>query len=146
MAYVVKIITAAETIPVRHQVLRKGKPVESCVFDSDEDPNTFHIGAFQADKLIGVATYIKSINSHFSIQKQYQLRGMAVLDQYQGKHIGKLLLQFGEEKLHSLQVSFLWFNAREIAWAFYERNGYSKYGNTFMIPDIGKHIVMYKEL
>ena len=41
MAYVVKQITAAETIPVRHQVLRQGKPIESCVFQNDEDSQTF---------------------------------------------------------------------------------------------------------
>ena len=146
MAYVVKQITAAETIPVRHQVLRQGKPIESCVFQNDEDSQTFHLGAFHKDELIGVATYLKSKSSHFSQQYQYQLRGMAVLRHYQGKQIGKQLLQFGEERLALLKASLLWFNARENAWSFYERNGYSKFGEEFMIPDIGKHLVMYKQL
>ena len=39
-------ITSTETYPVRHIVLRAGKPIESCQFDGDELGSTHHFGYY----------------------------------------------------------------------------------------------------
>ena len=41
---VVKKITALETYTVRQEVLRKGKPIETCHFIGDDATTTTHFG------------------------------------------------------------------------------------------------------
>ena len=40
----------------------------------------------------------------------------------------------------------IWFNAREKALRFYERNGFEKRGSAFEISDIGTHFLFYRYL
>ncbi|GAL68931.1 hypothetical protein JCM19301_2950 [Jejuia pallidilutea] len=44
--YQIMQICAKETYPVRHPVLRTGKPIETCAFNGDDLPSTMHIGLF----------------------------------------------------------------------------------------------------
>lgn len=144
--YEVKEISAEETIAVRHPVLRKGRPIEDCVFVGDNEASTFHLGLFESDKLIGVATFVKDCHEAFQESPQYRLRGMAVLEEHQGQGLGDVLLKAGETELKQRNIPFLWFNARKIAWNFYLRNGYNIYGEPFEMTGIGTHYVMYKSL
>ena len=60
----------------------------------------------------------------FLEEKQYQLRGMAILESYQNTGFGNLLLAEAEKLLHQRQVDLLWFNARETAIHFYKKNNF----------------------
>ncbi|HLT54012.1 MAG TPA: GNAT family N-acetyltransferase [Flavobacteriaceae bacterium] len=142
----IKFITAEETFKVRQPVLRAGRPLKDCEFDGDNLPSTFHLGLFHKNELTGVATFIKNSNSYFEEQLQYQLRGMAVLKEFQGLSYGKALLNFGENHLKTINIPLLWFNAREIAVPFYKKSGYEIFGSSFLIDHIGLHYSMYKKL
>ena len=50
----IQAIEAASTHVIRHPVLRKGHPLESCIFDGDELASTLHLGAYLDEKLVGV--------------------------------------------------------------------------------------------
>ena len=139
MSILIKEIQTEETYPIRHQELRQGFPIETCHFDKDDNSDTFHLGAFENEKLVGVVTLVKS-------EKGYQLRGMAVLGSEQGKGIGALLVQKAEEILRGKQVSYLWMNARIKAVPFYEKLGYITLGDVFEIQTVGEHIIMEKTL
>lgn len=139
-----KIISAQETYPVRHPVLRGGRPLSECEFEGDEDVTTIHLGLYSKEKLVGVATFIKNSNPHFSEKVQYQLRGMAILHKFRNKGLGKIILDEAEKQL-SNKCHRLWFNARKIAVNFYEKNGYKKMGEPFEIPNVGMHYVMTKK-
>lgn len=145
MTYV-KQIPSQKTFPVRQPVLRPGKPLESCVFDGDDDEATIHFGLYENGELAGVASLFKVKNVAFAEENQYQLRGMAVLANHQKKGFGEKLLKAAEDYAMSRNAGLLWFNAREIAVGFYERAGYQKKGGPFTIADIGPHFVMYKNL
>ena len=142
----IRKISSKDTYPVRHPVLRKGRPLDSCRFEGDDLETTFHLGLFLDDILVGVATYLKSTNPRFSEEFQYQLRGMAVLESEQGKHLGKALLNKGENQLKEMKIERLWCNARIGASQFYERNGYVIVGEAFDIPQVGIHYLMTKKL
>lgn len=142
----IKRITPEETYAVRHPVLREGKPWDSCAFDGDHLGTTFHLGCYEDDNLIGVASFLENGHALHNFTNAGQLRGMAVLNEHQGKGIGKLLLTFGEKLLLEKHIYIVWMNAREIAVPFYERCGYSKIGNIFDIAKIGNHFVMYKKI
>lgn len=143
----IKTISAEATYAVRLPVLRPGRPVEECIFNGDEDPETIHLGAFIEDRLVAVASYMRNKNPLFEAPLQYQLRGMAVLEEFQKSGLGKQLLLEGEVVIKQrFQEVLLWFNAREIAIDFYSRYGYQTRGEKFMIPNVCQHIVMYKQL
>lgn len=92
-----KQIQTNDLIPVRHAVLRKGLPVESCHFQEDNLSTTIHFGAFVDKKIVGCATVIKNRNSNFDTENQYQLRGMAVLDDFQKQGVGEKYFAFANK-------------------------------------------------
>jgi GNAT superfamily N-acetyltransferase len=143
----IKKIQSTDTYSVRHPVLRKGKAIETCKFDHDEAVSTVHFGAFLDEKLIGVVSLFEKSNSAFEDKKQFQLRGMAILEDYQKKGIGEKLIIFLENHVNaSDRNAVIWLNARESAFKFYEKLNYSVTGNIFDIQDIGKHYLMFKRL
>ena len=142
--YQIQKILTAETFPIRKEVLRKGMdlPIE---FNGDNDAGTFHFGAFFNEQLVGVSSFMKENNSAF-IGAQYQLRGMAILHEYRGKGVGKLMLNETEKLLKKMNVEVLWCNARISAVPFYQKQGYKCFGNCFQIETVGPHYVMFKTI
>lgn len=142
----IKNITPQETFPIRHEILRKGKPIDSCKFDNDDDSNTFHLGCFVKNRLIGVVSTYKLSNLSFNSEHQFQIRGMAILEEYQRKGIGEKLIQEVEKITISNKTEIIWFNARESTLAFYLKLGYKTFGTKFEINGIGTHYLMYKSI
>lgn len=140
----IKKITARETFSVRNPVLRAGKPIESCLFLGDDLKTTSHFGFFVDEKMVGVSSLFEEKNKLFDLEKQFQIRGMAVLEDFQKTGIGNNLIKYIENHLES--EILIWFNARVIAVDFYKKLGYQIIGNSFEIDEIGKHFVMYKIL
>ena len=121
--------------------------MESCVFDGDNLETTIHLGIFIKNNLVGVSSFFKKSNSIISSETaQYQLRGMAVLKSYQGKGLGRILIEHGENLLKEKQIEIVWCNAREVAINFYKKNNYHIIGEAFILKDIGLHYTMYKNL
>lgn len=143
--YELKQITAEETWPVRHPVLRKGRPLEDVYMEADEQPSTFHVGMHYQGTIIGVASFMKDTKDFFT-GKQYRLRGMAVLPEFRKKGIAEILLKKGEYLLKTKGCTLLWFNARIVAVSFYKNLGYTTVGLEFDIPLVGPHYLMKKEL
>ena len=141
----IKKINSIDTYPVRHEVLRKGKPIETCQFKGDDDENTVHFGLYQNERLIGIISIFKEKNDLFSETNQFQIRGMAVLEAFQGKGFGAELVKAAENHCINLNTNLIWFNARENAVPFYEKLDYEIIGDSFLIPDVGIHFVMYKK-
>lgn len=141
----VKKITSKATYSVRQEVLRKGKPLETCYFNGDDDATTVHFGLFQDQKLIGVVSIFQFQNPEFSVNTQFQIRGMAVVSEFQGKGFGEQLLKTVEQYCYNHKATLIWFNAREKAVSFYKKLGYKINGQSFDITDVGIHFVMYKK-
>ena len=142
----IKEITAAETFPVRHPVLREGKPIESCHFEGDDDIPTKHFGVFIDNALVAVASLYRNDSDLFDAKNQLQLRGMAVLGDHRKKGYGEDLVIHAENYAKNQNASLVWFNARIIAVPFYRKLGYEILGAPFEIGDIGPHHIMYKIL
>jgi ribosomal protein S18 acetylase RimI-like enzyme len=142
--FVVKKITALETYSVRHQVLRKGKPIETCAFIGDDEATTTHFGLFKNEKLIGVVSVFKTKNELFNAESQFQIRGMAVLEEFQNQGFGAQLLKEAEKFCIEEKTNLIWFNAREKAVSFYKKLGFESIGDSFEINTIGTHFVMLK--
>lgn len=84
----IKQINHTETYPVRQIILRPGRPLETCFFQGDELETTIHFGLFMGEKLVGIISLFKNNSPLFSQENQYQIRGMAVLEEYQNMVLG----------------------------------------------------------
>lgn len=143
--YDLRIITAIETWPVRHPVLRKGRPLEDVYMEADEKENTFHLGIFYKDTIVGVASFMEDSHPDFE-GDQSRLRGMAVLPEFRKRGLAAAMLMRAEELLRKRGRNILWFNARLVALNFYKEMGYETVGTEFDIPLVGPHYVMKKKL
>lgn len=140
----IREIKSFETYSVRNEVLRKGKPIETCYFDGDDAETTMHFGLEHYTGIIGVVSVYQIKNKLFDDEIQFQLRGMAILETYQQKGYGALLIERAEKYCFEKKASIIWFNAREKAVPFYKKNGYTIIGDSFEIENVGTHFVMFK--
>lgn len=145
MKFEIKELSSEAIYPIRHEVLRKGKPFETSFFDGDNLETTKHFGLFIENNLIGALSLFKNENKNFVLKNQFQLRGMAILESHQSKGFGKLLIRKAEEFAKNLNTDLIWFNAREHAVFFYKKSGYEVFGKPFDIENIGLHYVMFKK-
>jgi GNAT superfamily N-acetyltransferase len=139
-------INTSQTYLIRQEVLRKGKPIETCHFDGDTEKNTIHFGFFHHGHIVGVVSVFKSNSTLFNEKLQFQIRGMAVVEDYQHKGFGNQLLFHAENYCKEQYGNIIWFNAREKAVPFYEKNDYQILGESFEIPEVGIHFVMFKKI
>lgn len=140
----IKQIHYKETYPIRQIVLRPNRPLETCFFQGDEWKTTFHFGLFFEEKLVGIISLFKNNHADFPEINQYQIRGMAVLPEYQKLGFGQKLVEYSQDYLKQKNTDLIWFNAREKAVGFYSKIGYRVFGEAFEIPTVGTHYVMYK--
>ncbi|NND94423.1 MAG: GNAT family N-acetyltransferase, partial [Flavobacteriales bacterium] len=91
-----KDISAEETRPLRHLILRPHQTLQDCVYPGDEDPRSFHVGAYIEGQLVCIASFFPQSTERLSQAMQYRLRGMGTLKEHQGKGIGAAVLKEGE--------------------------------------------------
>lgn len=139
----IRFIKAPDTYALRHRVLRPHQTIEDVQFPNDRNPDSFHLGTYIGEHLIGVASFYRERHEELMGWKQYRLRGMATHPDLQGQGVGKRMLRFALEHLRAQQADLLWCNAREGAAAFYERLGFRIHGPLFDIPGVGPHYIMH---
>jgi predicted GNAT family N-acyltransferase len=142
----VKQISALDCYTVRHQVLWPHKHFDDCGIDIDNQEGAFHLGTYSGEKLLSIASFFKQSNSKFTYSKQYRLRAMATVLEAQKKGAARLLIQSAIELLKAQQQELLWCDARIIATGFYEKLDFLTLGESYEIPIIGTHYLMYKKL
>lgn len=75
-----------------------------------------------------------------------QIRYMAVHGDFQGKGLGKLIIEELEKQAHILGLNKIELQARENAVEFYESCGYAIKDKTFKLWDIIQHFLMVKDI
>jgi len=142
----IRPITAREARTVRLPVLRAGLPPESAILDHDDDPGTRHFGAFDGQRLVGVATFFAEPCAFRPGRRAWRLRGMATLEDMQGRGAGSALVDEGIRATIASGADLMWCNARVTAAGFYEKLGFVAVSDVFELPNSGKHYVMIKDL
>ena len=84
-----------------------------------------HIGGFEQETAIASLSFVKLSPTLL------KMRQVCVLNEYQGKNIGKELINFSEKWGKDNGFSSIECNARESAIPFYKSNGYNKIGEQF---------------
>ncbi|MCI1752659.1 MAG: GNAT family N-acetyltransferase [Flavobacteriales bacterium] len=142
----VRYIKAAETYPLRQQLLRPLQPIDEMDWYGDNADTSFHVGAEVGEELICVASFMLERCEQVLGWRQYRLRGMATQPDQQGSGAGKAVLKFGLDHLRGLKADLVWCNAREKVVGFYGGMGFQAQGELFMVDGIGMHQLMYLRL
>ena len=150
---VVEAIESRETHPLRQHLLRPHQPLEAMAFAGDDDRDTRHFGARDADgQLLGIVSIYRQPYpqaQHFTApgDNQWQLRAMATDTSQRKLGLGRKLLAAAEEYAQTQsggEPLLIWANAREIALGFYRACGYQTRGELFYVAEIGPHQLIEK--
>ena len=141
-----KIVKSDDLLNLRSKILRNNLDPNLCRFPGDKEINSFHIGAFNGNTLIGGVSVMKNECKKKELPNCFQLRGLFVDKEFQQNGIGKTIVNFVENRLRDSGVNYLWMNARESAVLFYLKLNYSNSKISYVINEIGLHYLMYKKL
>ena len=142
----VELTRLEDIIDTRHKVLRKGQSRSSCYYPEDSFKNTVHFAAKLNNEVIGCASLYKESHPDFSLKQSWRIRGMAVLEVFQGRNIGTQLLETCINHAIEQKAGVIWCNARMNAVKFYKNSGFKIIGDEFELPNIGPHFLMAKNL
>ena len=92
--------------------------------EMEEDNYGWHFGGFMDNKLIAVVSLFKE-------NTDFQFRKFAVQKDYQGKGIGRELLEYVIGFAKSEGGTRIWCNARDTAIQFYIKAGFKHTGEAF---------------
>ena len=142
----IRFIKAQDTWSLRHRVLRPHQTIEDCDYPNDRNPESFHLGVFLGELLIGVGSFYPEKNDALKGWKQYRLRGMATHPEFRRQGAGGKLIRFALEHLRAQRADLLWCNARDSAKDFYTELGFAIHGTSFNVEGFGEHSVMHRRL
>lgn len=139
MTLEVRRATAAEIFPLRHAVLRPGRPVSASVYG--EDGTAVHLSAWDDGMLVGCATVFpdpwQGSDDWPAEPGAWRLRGMAVDPSRRRTGVGRVVLGAVVDAARAAGAPLLWANARTTALPFYEANGWVVAGEDFITADTG---------
>jgi len=128
-----------QMIKLRDDVLRRPLGLSFSNDELDEEKANLHIAAYEDDQMLGCCMLVEEG------QDTVRLRQMAVINDLQGKGVGRALMQFAENLARDRGFKKITMHARKNAIGFYEKMGYRKVGTEFQEITI-PHYVMEKEL
>jgi GNAT superfamily N-acetyltransferase len=107
-----------QMVQLRNDILRKPLKLWLTPEELEKEKEEILIGAFEEEKMLGCCMLI-TVNP-----TTVRLRQMAVLNNLQGKGIGKALMQFAENIARDRGYKKIIMHARKSAAGFYEKLGY----------------------
>jgi predicted GNAT family N-acyltransferase len=128
-----------QMIKLRDDILRKPLGLNFTEEELEEEKNYLHIVAYEDERMLGCCMLVEEG------EETVRLRQMAVINDLQGKGIGRALMQFAENLARDRGYKKITMHARKNATGFYEKMGYRKRGTEFQEITI-PHYVMEKEL
>jgi GNAT superfamily N-acetyltransferase len=139
-------LTAAEVRPLRRRVLRPHQAEAELVYPGDDAPGTLHAGIRDGGALVGIATISREPMPGCDAPDAWRVRGMATAPEARGRGHGAALLEACLTHAAAQGGRRAWCNARTPAAGFYARHGFAVRGEEFVLPGIGPHLLMWREL
>jgi ribosomal protein S18 acetylase RimI-like enzyme len=128
-----------QMVQLRNDILRKPLGLTFTEEELEKEKEEILIAAFEEEKMLGCCMLITVDNG------TVRLRQMAVLNNLQGKGIGRALMQFAENIARDRGFRKITMHARKTAIGFYEKLGYSVSGEQFEEVSL-PHFTMEKVL
>ena len=128
-----------QMVKLRDDILRKPLGLGFTKAELDEEKENILIAAFEDERILGCCMLVEEQ------AEIVRLRQMAVLNDLQGKGIGRALMNFAENLARDRGYKAIRMHARSIAVGFYEKVGYRVKGDQFIEVSI-PHFLMEKKL
>jgi predicted GNAT family N-acyltransferase len=128
-----------QIVQLRIDILRRPLGLSFSPDELDKEKENLLMGAYEDDHMLGCCMLVEED------PQTVRLRQMAVINDLQGKGIGKALMQFAENLARDRGYKKIVMHARKNALGFYEKMGYRKIGDEFHEITI-PHYMMEKEL
>ena len=128
-----------QMIKLREEILRKPLGLGFTPQELEKEKDNMLIGAFEDEDMLGCCMLVEK-NTEI-----VRLRQMAVLNNLQGKGIGRALMNFAENLARDRGYKIISMHARKNAAGFYEKMGYKIASDEFKEITI-PHYVMEKQL
>ncbi len=128
-----------QMVKLRNDLLRRPLGLDFNDQELASETDNMLIGAFEDEEILGCCMLVEEN------PKIVRLRQMAVLNDLQGKGIGRALMSFAENIARDRGYKILSMHARKNALGFYEKMGYKIASDEFKEVTI-PHYVMEKEL
>lgn len=126
-------------VRLRLDILRKPLGLQFTPEELEQEKKDILVGAFEEEKILGCCMLIEKDRS------TVRLRQMAVINNLQGKGIGRALTIFAENIARDRGYRKITMHARKPVIGFYEKLGYRVNGNEFLEITI-PHVEMEKAL
>lgn len=128
-----------QMVKLRDDILRKPLGLGFTAEELEEEKDNMLIAAFEDDDILGCCMLVEEN------PQTVRLRQMAVLNDLQGKGIGRALMGFAENIARDRGYKVLAMHARKNATGFYEKMGYKVASEEFTEVTL-PHYVMEKNL
>ncbi|MBS1921214.1 MAG: GNAT family N-acetyltransferase [Bacteroidetes bacterium] len=128
-----------QMIKLRDDILRKPLGLGFTLQEIEDEKDNMLIGAFDEDQMLGCCMLVEENPA------TVRLRQMAVLNDLQGKGIGRALMNFAENIARDRGYKIITMHARKNAIGFYEKMGYKISSDEFLEITI-PHYIMEKKL
>lgn len=128
-----------QMVKLRDDILRKPLGLSFSAQELEKEKENMLIGAFEEEDMLGCCMLVEEDPD------TVRLRQMAVLNDLQGKGIGRALMNFAENLARDRGYKTLSMHARKNTIGFYEKMGYRVASDEFTEITI-PHIIMEKKL
>ena len=128
-----------QMVKLRYDILRRPLGLNFSTEELESEKNNMLIAAFEEDQILGCCMLVEEGPG------KVRLRQMAVLNDLQGKGVGRALMHFAENIARDRGFKLLSMHAGKNAIGFYEKMGYRVSGHEFSEVTI-PHYVMEKNL
>ena len=128
-----------QMVKLRDDILRKPLGLGFTPQELEEEKDNMLIAAFEDEDILGCCMLVEET------PETVRLRQMAVLNDLQGKGIGRALMNFAENLARDRGYKTLAMHARKNATGFYEKMGYKIASDEFTEVTL-PHYVMEKKL
>jgi predicted GNAT family N-acyltransferase len=128
-----------QMVQLRNDILRRPLGLQFDPGELDQEQENILMAAYEEDQMLGCCMLVEEAPD------TVRLRQMAVINDLQGKGIGKALMSFAENVARDRGYKKITMHARANAQGFYEKMGYRKKGEVFEEITI-PHFVMEKAL
>ena len=148
LEYTVQRIPVERTLALRQAVLRPYLGGVRFILDDDRLPTTVAFGAVTPDDQVLAVARLTPEQPPFDAghRPSWRLRGMATSPEARNRGVGAKLFQALVGHLAASGGGILWCNARLAARRFYESGGMEALGEPWDDPDIGPHVVMWRDV
>ena len=128
-----------DMVKLREDVLRRPLGLAFSPAELEKEKENLLMAAYEDDQILGCCMLVEEN------PQTVRLRQMAVLNDLQGKGIGKALMTFAENLARDRGYKTITMHARKNSVGFYEKMGYKRRGDEFEEITI-PHYVMEKQL